>query len=231
MQLGADRVPYILKLSARRRSVGLRIDSSGLTVYAPLRHDPLEIKSLLRQKIEWIQRGLEETRALQPAEVKWREGLRVSYLGQPLSLRIAEGRDAIEVRSRSAQLVLSAPMRPCADQIEAQLTDWFRERAALEFRERLKLHARRLGIPMPRFFLSNARTRWGSCNWRGEIRLNWRLVMAPLAQIDYVIVHELAHLFEMNHSPRFWRIVERLMPDYREQRDALNSVGMHYCSF
>lgn len=231
MQVGADRVPYILKLSSRRRSLGLRIDSSGLTVYAPLRHDPIEIKSLLRQKLGWIQRGLEETRAHAPAEVKWREGLRVSYLGRPLSLCLSEGRGCIEIRPRNAQLVLASEERPTPQDIEAQLTEWFKDQAALEFRERLKIYARKLAIPLPRFHLSNARTRWGSCNWQGEIRLNWRLVMAPLEQIDYVIAHELAHLFEMNHAPQFWRIVEKLMPDYREHRDALNATGMHYCSF
>lgn len=231
MQVGPDRVPYILKLSSRRRSLGLRIDSAGLTVYAPLRSDPTEIKSLLRRKMGWIQRGLEETRACQPAEVKWREGLRVSYLGRPLSLCLSEGRESIEIRPRNAQLVLATEGRPSPQYIEAQLTQWFRNQAAMEFRERLKIYARKLAIPMPRFHLSNARTRWGSCNWQGDIRLNWRLVMAPIGQIDYVIAHELAHLFEMNHAPEFWRIVEKLMPDYREQRDALNATGMHYCSF
>lgn len=231
MQVGADRVPYILKLSARRRSLGLRIDSAGLTVYAPLRSDPTEIKSLLRQKLGWIQRGLAETRAHQPAEVKWREGLRISYLGRPLSLCLSEGRSGIEVRPRNAQLMLSNEERPSPLHIETQLTAWFKHQAQIEFRERLKIFARRLAIPLPRFHLSNARTRWGSCNWQGEIRLNWRLIMAPIEQVDYVIVHELAHLFEMNHAPQFWNIVERLMPDYREHRDALNARGLHYCSF
>lgn len=231
MQVGADRVPYILKLSSRRRSLGLRIDSAGLTVYAPLRHDPIEIKLLLRQKLGWIQRGLQETRACAPAEVKWREGLRVSYLGRPLSLCLSEGRGAIEIRPRNAQLVLASEERPGPHDIEAKLTAWFKQQALVEFRERLKIYARKLAIPLPRFRLSDARTRWGSCNWEGEIRLNWRLIMAPIEQIDYVIAHELAHIFEMNHAPQFWRIVEKLMPDYREHRNALNAAGMHYCSF
>jgi predicted metal-dependent hydrolase len=86
------------------------------------------------------------------------------------------------------------------------------------FAERLAIHAPRLGVAVPPLRLSSARTRWGSCSHHGGISLNWRLVFMPIAVIDYVVCHELAHLKEMNHSPRFWSVVGQLCPDWRRLR-------------
>jgi len=82
-----------------------------------------------------------------------------------------------------------------------------------------------MGRAMPPLALSSAQSRWGSCSHRGGIRLNWRLIHLPHAQIDYVVAHELAHLVEMNHSPRFWSQVGRLFPDYEAARDVLKALA------
>ena len=82
-------------------------------------------------------------------------------------------------------------------------------------------------MPLPRLTLSAARTRWGSCSLRSGIRLNWRLIHFPLHVIDYVVAHELAHLREMNHSPRFWSVVGQLYSDYRAARDELKALAAH----
>lgn len=77
------------------------------------------------------------------------------------------------------------------------------------------------GVERPPLYLSNARTRWGSCSRLSGIRLNWRLIHLPHQQIDYVVAHEVAHLVEMNHSQHFWRVVQALMPDFQVQRTAM----------
>lgn len=91
--------------------------------------------------------------------------------------------------------------------------------------ERAAHHAAQLQRPLPRVALSNAQTRWGSCSEKSGIRLSWRLIHAPPRLLDYVVAHEMAHLVEMNHSPRFWKVVERLCPDYRAARDELRRLA------
>jgi predicted metal-dependent hydrolase len=102
---------------------------------------------------------------------------------------------------------------------------WYRRRAQSYFRDRVEHFSAQLAIDPPRVFISSAQTRWGSCNANREVRLNWRLIQAPPHIVDYVVAHELAHLKEMNHSARFWRIVERLCPGYAAARTELDAMG------
>jgi hypothetical protein len=97
---------------------------------------------------------------------------------------------------------------------------WFEQRAAH--------FARVLDVRVHSIRLSNARTRWGTCHPDGRVRLNWRLIQAPPALVDYVVVHELAHLREPNHSPRFWTWVAGVLPDYKERRQALRRDACRY---
>ena len=110
---------------------------------------------------------------------------------------------------------------------EAQLRDavqcWLQRQARRIFEERCAIYAERLGVRMTRLALSSAQTRWGSASASGAIRLNWRLIHFSLSTIDYVVAHELAHLREMNHSPRFWDVVRSVLPDYEGARRALRS--------
>ena len=101
------------------------------------------------------------------------------------------------------------------------------QRRGLElFSNRVEEFCLRLGRPAPAVGLTNARTRWGSCSSRSGIRLHWRLIHLPLGLIDYVVAHEVAHLVEMNHSPRFWSVVESLYPDHLAARQALRQAAV-----
>jgi predicted metal-dependent hydrolase len=114
------------------------------------------------------------------------------------------------------------------DAIRAAVVKWYRRHAQSNFSARIDEFATRLHVPRPRLFLSSARTRWGSCNARCEIRLNWRLIQATQPTIDYVVVHELAHLVEMNHSRQFWSLVESVCPYYRDACAELDRMGLYY---
>ena len=118
-----------------------------------------------------------------------------------------------------------AHMVPNAVMVGALLDRALKLQALAVFGERLAGHAARFGIAVPRLALSSARTRWGSCSLKSGIRLNWRLIHGEPHLIDYVIVHELAHLTEMNHGARFWAIVERYFPEHRNARDALKKLS------
>jgi predicted metal-dependent hydrolase len=153
----------------------------------------------------------------------------VKYLGGELSLDIVQDGIAMLVtlqEDNRLRICLADPAHK--DAIKAALVTWYRRHALSNFSSRIGELAPRLNVPVPRLFLSNAQTRWGSCNAKHEVRLNWRLIQAAQPTIDYVVVHELAHLREMNHSRRFWTLVASVCPHYRDACDELNRMGLYY---
>lgn len=214
LKLLGQEVPYRLCRS-RRRTIGLTIDQRGLRVGAPQGASLKTIEALILKHGAWVLEKLArwQEQELVPALV---DGATLPYLGAALTLRLPEGLK----RSCWHATELELAIAPGAS-LEASLAKVLKSRARPLFLERLEIYAARLGVPTPLLALSSARTRWGSCNSKGEIRLNWRLIHFDLALIDYVVAHELAHLKEMNHSPRFWAVVEQLYPDWRQARAEL----------
>lgn len=106
-----------------------------------------------------------------------------------------------------------------------ELEKQYREMARAKIAERAAYFAKKMGVTYQRISIRAAKTRWGSCSGRGNLNFHWKLILMPPRILDYVVVHELAHRKEMNHSPAFWAEVERVLPDYREQRDWLKTYG------
>lgn len=217
--LGTRLVAYRLQRRARRRLV-IHIDQRGLRVAAGLRTPLTEIEGFLAAHAAWVLRKLDEWHAPQ-REWILRDGATFPLLGQECRLRLEAG----ENRVHWHEGVLVVQVRPGADAADL-LRRALRERALALFRERAAHFAARLGRPLPRLALSDAQTRWGSCSEQGGIRLSWRLIHAPPRLIDYVIAHEVAHLVEMNHSPRFWQVVARLYPDHGAARAELRRLAV-----
>lgn len=219
--LGDQRVEYTLRRS-RRRTIGFAIDPRGLRISVPLRARIDDIERLIQQHARWILGKLAAWRDRQPpAALEIADGSPLTIFGQTLTVHLQpapRNRWTID----GERLVLQAV--PTVDP-RTVLEKALREHARTVFTQRLALHAPRLGVTPPPLRLSSARTRWGSCNARGLIALNWRLVFMPLPVVDYVVCHELAHLREMNHSARFWAIVGELCPDWQAQRQALRQLG------
>lgn len=105
------------------------------------------------------------------------------------------------------------------------LERWYKLEAEQVLKSRVEHYSQKLGWPTPKVLIRDQKRRWGSCNAKGELRFNWRLVMAPLAVLDYVVVHEMAHLKVLDHSSKFWRLVEQIMPDYKTHHRALHDLG------
>ncbi len=218
-------IPYRLKTSPRRRTVGMRIDESGLTVHAPARLGKKMLESMLLQRADWIINKLGEWREKQVPAMAWRDGERLLFLGNEISLCLT-----VDARSRkpaleAGRLLLALPAPDEQAVVARKVVQWYRREAMADFTRRIELLAARLGVAPSAIALSSARTRWGSCNSRGEIRLNWRLIQAPPHIIHYVAAHELAHLKEMNHSPKFWAIVAKLCPEYLAARHELKTLS------
>lgn len=216
------RVDLVLRRSARR-SFALQVDHRGARVSVPLRTPLGEVERFVHSHGSWL---LERLRARAQAPraqlLAVGEGVSVPLFGRALVLRLVPVRAA---RWRGAadggeELLLPAGVDP-----QRALVRALRARALAWYRGRVEEYCHRLGVPVPPVSLSSAATRWGSCSTRSGIRLHWRLIHLEPALIDYVVAHEVAHLAEMNHSPRFWAAVERLYPDWRAARAALRRAA------
>lgn len=215
--IAGQAVSYELRRS-QRRTIGLSIDHRGLRIGAPTRARIGDIENLIHEHGQWVLDKLAAWRDRPaPSRLEVSDGTVISALGEPLSIAFTTiGR----ARWQFGPGKLYLRVTPGAD-ANALLEAALREKARAVFAERLARHAPRLGVAVPPLRLSSARTRWGSCSHHGGIALNWRLVLMPLPVVDYVVCHELAHLKEMNHSPRFWSVVEQLCPDWQALRREL----------
>ena len=232
IRVGEHFVAYALK-RVRRRSIGFIVGPEGLSVNAPKWVSLRDIEAALHEKAAWILRKLaeqqERAQRLQAAKVDWRDGTTIPFLGETVIV-VLDARATGAVLHSDAEtlpgvprltLHVGLPHTASAEQIRDAVQSWLQRQARRIFQERVTHFAQQLGVRCTRLGLSSAQTRWGSASADGSIRLNWRLVHFALATIDYVVTHELAHLREMNHSPRFWEVVRSVLPDYEQARGML----------
>ncbi len=206
---------------SRRKTVSIIVYRDGrVVVRAPLRLSERAIRDLVVGKKDWIaSRQAEFARKQIPAR-QFAPGETFLYLGQAFPLVItAVQRPALRL---TTQFELSRSYLPRARQVFER---WYRLQAAQVIGERVALFAAQFNLRYQSVRIGAARTRWGSCSSKGALNFTWRLVMAPLDVVDYVVIHELAHLVVPNHSAAFWRQVESMLPDYRARRDWLKQHG------
>jgi predicted metal-dependent hydrolase len=240
IRLGKAVVSYEIK-RARRHSIGMVVGLEGLSVRAPRWVSPTDIETALRAKERWICTKLVEQRERAhkqaSARIEWREGATVPYLGDEVVLVLDPRVDGAALQRVDATmgdqtlpgvarhtLRLGLQQDASPAHIRDAVMGWLQDEAIAIFKARVQHYADRLGVDVSQVKLSSAKTRWGSASADGSIRLHWRLVHFGISIIDYVVAHELSHLREMNHSPRFWAVVRSLMPDYDAPREQLRHV-------
>lgn len=221
---------YVLEYTLRRstrRSIGFMIDDEGLRITAPKRVTLADIDNAIHAKHHWILSKLGERRErraarLQKPPMEWVDGATVPYLGSEIKLRLYSAtRNRTDYNPDTRELHMGLVQGATELLLKERVRAWLLLQAKALFLQRLDLYAARLGVHYSGFALSSAGTRWGSCTAERVIRLNWKLVHFSLPLIDYVVAHELAHILEMNHSPRFWSEVERIYPAYADARELL----------
>ncbi len=222
----------ISRSARRRRTVALLVQPEGdVRVMAPVRMSLRAIERLVRQKAGWIRKRLESLRLNPPRRSvqTFADGAEAPYLGKTYKVRLtqkeaaqtvciaAEGEMAINVPDAGPE---GAALR---EEARLELKLWYKKQARREFRERLAVWSARLGVKPGRLIVTSPLRRWGSCNSKNEIRVNYRLIMASPDVIDYVLAHELAHIRHKNHGRAFWRCLEKVMPDHKERRRQLRA--------
>jgi hypothetical protein len=220
------RVAYLFQ-RVRRRSIGFVVGPDGLEVRAPKWVTLKEVELGLQERGEWVLRKWAELQERQKniRQIEWREGASLDYLGAPIHLHLSPQNGRSELNDQR-QLLLALPHTAEASQIRDAVQAWLMREAKTMFEQRLNHFAPLMGVQWQRLSLSNAGSRWGSARVDGAIRLNWRLIHLKPEAIDYVVVHELAHLQEMNHSPAFWKVVADILPDHLERRKALQKENL-----
>ena len=223
ISLNGRTIAYTLRRSSRR-SIGFLVNETGLRVTAPKRNSLYSIENAIMDKQKWILSKLDFYRFNHSSEtvpIEWTNGSLLPFLGDKLSLQINNGTTGKTFFNiENGKLLIYHP--DSGKPFDSPLKNWLVQQAGAILAKRLELQAERMNIPFGAFSLSNARTRWGSCTARRHIRLNWRLVHCDISLIDYVVIHELAHCLEMNHSQRFWNIVATYYPDYKHARKQLH---------
>ena len=222
METGPDKITISKLVRSRRRTIELTItEDARLVVRAPLRTPLHLIHGVIDKKQEWILRKIREAGsrpALPPRE--FRDGERFLFLGKAYELKIS--RHMARPVELGDQLFISSLALPEA---QRALEEWYRGNAAKHMRGRCAYYARLIGRSPKLVRISNAAKRWGSCSPKGNLNFSWRLMMAPPEVIDYLVVHEMAHLEVLNHSTSFWDRVALMMPDYRVHKKWLRENG------
>ncbi len=200
-------------IRAKRRSISIQVRADGkVIVRAPLRVAEKTVRAFVESKADWIERKKAEVAQRPPiTEHSFRDGDVFLLLGREIPLSLVPTQRAA-LTLTDAAFLLSAKAQPNAADV---FEKWYKAYALQVLSERVQLYATQHGFKPARIRITSARTRWGSCSTNGTLSFTWRLVMAPLDVVDYVVIHELVHLRVHNHSKTFWDGVAALMPDYK----------------
>lgn len=212
----------------QRKTLEIRVEPGGkVLVFAPVRITEDVLQEHLKTKLPWITRKLRETAHIKPVPPKqFVSGEKFLFLGDEYTLQLSESFHSNEARvdlTTNALKVCAVGLDP--SDVEQLLVAWYRRKAKEIIEQRVAYYKQYLSCSVKQIKITNPKKRWGSCSSQGRLLFNWRCVMAPLKVLDYVVVHEMCHLLEFNHSPSYWQLVSNIIPDYQEQKEWLRLNG------
>lgn len=214
--------------SARRKSLSIEVTQQGVKARAPMRMRLSGITSFVTSKEAWIKKHVAALPEPKP-DLKLVSGAELLLLGERLELRVMQNQSGKVVLDHDK---LNLPVKKShlavEDSVKNKLVRWYKHTAQAELDKRVLHFALQMNVPAQKRLSVRVRDykrRWGSCDHKGELSFNWRIVQAPSAVIDYVVIHELAHCHEFNHSKRFWNIVATHMPDWKTNQTWLSTHG------
>lgn len=236
IRYGDSVIEYEIRRSARRRkSIQVAVDGGGVKVSAPMDVTDDYLRAFVRRRAGWIIRNA-AAEALAAPPKRFVSGETLPYLGRNVRMIVAEAgegeRPPPSVRFDHWRFLMTAPAglteEERAERLRKAVTAWYRRRAEVRVRQAVERWGPAFGRdPESKVLIRDQRKRWASCAPDGTLRFNWRVVMLPPALLEYVVVHELAHLKVKNHSPDFWRLVDQALPDAQTRRRQLRETGPH----
>ena len=238
VQWGGTNIPYVIRRSERRATVGIAVEPSGTVVLtAPKAATIPRLDSVVLQKAKWIMDRVKERAALpQPRAREFVSGETFLYLGDPYRLRVIRtdvGQSIgqrivhlVALRDRWLELTVPANLdgEAAATHARTTLIDWYKSCAREHFAAWVAPWAEAVGVEMPKLLVADQEKRWGSCT-KGTLRINWRILQAPRTLVDYVLAHEVVHLVHDHHGAEFWAALGRIQPDYEARKVRLRTLG------
>jgi len=232
VRYGTTTIDYAIKRSPRRTTVSIAIDpTEGVLVTAPEPAPVARLDRIVQAKASWISQRLkgQSDRPPAPSLKEFVSGESFLYLGRQYRLKLDVDAPPRPLRLEGGWLRLPIPRHMPEEHrgafVRAALVDWYELQARKRLPERLRAWSKKLGVSAPDLVITEPQKRWGSATSAGTVRLNWRIVQAPLALIDYVVAHELTHLQYPNHTREFWASLGRLMTDYESRKRKLRMLG------
>lgn len=234
LRIGNRTIPFhVIKSTRRKKTIAILLETSGdIIVRAPHRASYSRIIAAVKSKAVWI---IEKQRGLDNRTCRGKEfvsGESFLYRGRSFRLKVlTDGKlriTGVRTRGRCLEVISDSAAGLTPDKIKDALLKWYRKRAEEHLSEKVTVYARKMGMPMPTVLIRDQQKRWASCDSKGKLRFNWRIIMAPSRIIDYVVVHELCHLTYHNHSHSFWKHLGMLMPDYEKRQEMLCKEGLMY---
>jgi predicted metal-dependent hydrolase len=218
------RVQYTLKRSTRARYARLEVSPErGLIVTIPVFQNIDHVRQLLEEKERWIIEKLAKYSSANSDTKQLQNGDNITYLGCPLTIEVQPGvTENVNFDTGNGTVRVTAGR----DGLRSTLERWYRIEARKKIEQKVENQSRLMGLSYQRITIKSQKTLWGSCSRKRNLNFNWRLIMAPEPVIDYVVIHELAHIKVMNHSKRFWQTVEKYYPDWPKYRTWLREHSL-----
>jgi len=221
-----NNIPFSFRRSRRARNLRMLMDTKGkLTLVAPWYASEKSVKVFIDRHHGWIEKQwlkIEKLKKLRP-EFRYRTGDTFYYFGEPVTLDVRPSdlkRPTIKIRENRMIITLNRRISKTSgvEAIKKTIENFYRKKAEEVIRDRLEHFNEYYGYHYNRVTMRDQKSRWGSCSRLGNLNFNWRLIMAPIEIIDYVVIHELCHIKEMNHSPRYWALVAQTLPEHKKAR-------------
>jgi len=230
---GHPAVSYEIYRSARAKRLSIEVHPQGVRVTAPTLSTMAQINALVQAKQAWIRAKIAQwqasVRVLPPWPTQWYSGVSVGYLGEKLTLQVSWQPIAdycCQVQGQQLQVGIPQhwPLLE-SEELEALVLIWLKQQAKRYVETAIAFYCPQLGRWPRQVKLRRPKRRWGSCGIHNDIYINWALILAPLAVLNYVVLHELGHLWYRGHGTRFWQLICRWMPDYKVQERWLSEHG------
>lgn len=230
-EYGTENIEFNVEF-AKRKTILIEVEAPRMiTVTAPKGTEEKKILETVKTKSNWIARKIFEIKEMEHRKRKkqYVNGESFIYLGRNYSLQIIydENIKFPEAKLYRGKFYIYTNTKD-EDIMKKALEKWYKEKAKEKIEERIKYYQANFDIKPKKVIIKDQQKRWGSCNMNQELRFNWKSIMAPSPILDYIVVHEMCHMVYMNHSKEFWKLLESILPDYKERKEALRNNGIKY---